>query len=49
MVMNGDRLHRPRVHIDIPNLERQVVPRQDVPPVMTEFDVRDRGNDLGEE
>ena len=49
MVMNRDRLHRPRVHVDVPDLERQVVPRQDIPPVMAELDVRDRRNDLGEE
>ena len=49
MVMDRNRFHRPRVHIDIPNLEGEVVPRQDVPPVVTELDVRDRRNDLGKE
>ena len=49
MIMDGDRLHWPRVHVDIPDLEGQVVPRQDVSPVVTELDVGYRRNDLGKE
>jgi len=49
MIMNGDRLHRPRVHVDVPDLERQVVSRQDIPSIMAELDVRYRRNDLGKE
>ena len=49
MVMNRYSFHGLRVHINVPNLEGQVVPGKDVPPVMTEFDVRDRGDDLGKE
>lgn len=41
MIVNRDSFHRPRVHIDVPNLERQVVPREDVPSIVTELDVRD--------
>lgn len=39
MVVDGNRLHRSRVHIDVPDLEGQVVSGQDVPPVVTELDV----------
>jgi len=49
MIVDGNCLHRPRVHVDIPDLEREVVPRQDVPPVVTELDVRYRRDDLGKE
>ena len=49
MIMNRDRLHRPRVHVDVPDLERQIISREDVPPVVTELDVRDRRDDLGKE
>lgn len=49
MIVDRNRFHRPRVHIDVPNLERQIVPRKDIPPIVAELDVRDRRNDLRKE
>lgn len=49
MIMYRDRLDRSRLHVDIPDLEVEVVPREDVPPIATELDVRDRRDDLREE
>lgn len=49
VVVDRDRLDRLAVHVDVPDLEREVVAREDVPPVVAELDVRDRRDDLGEE
>ena len=49
MIMYRDRLHGPIFHVDVPDLERQIVPREDVSTVVAELDIRDRGYDFGEE
>lgn len=49
VVVNGDRLDRARIHVDVPNLERQVVTREDIAPVVGELDVRDGRDNLGKE
>ena len=41
MIVNVDRLDWLVLHCDIPNLERQVIARQDVSAVFGEFDVGD--------
>lgn len=37
------------LHIHIPDLKRQIVPAQDIPTISTEFDIRNRRDDLAEE
>lgn len=49
MVVHIDRLDRFVLHIDVPNSQCQVVPRQDVSTVLGEFDIGDGRDDLGEE
>jgi hypothetical protein len=49
MVVYGNSLDGSRLHIDVPDLQRQIVPRQDVSAVMAELDVGYRGNDFGKE
>lgn len=49
MIMNVDSLDWFVLHGDIPNLERQVITRQDVSTVFGEFDIRDGRDDFGEE
>jgi hypothetical protein len=49
MIVNGDRLHWPRFHIDVPNLQREVVTREDVSSITTEFHVRNGRDNLREE
>ena len=49
MVVDRDSLQWTVLHVDVPDLEIQVVARQDVPPVSTELDIRDGRDDLGEE
>lgn len=47
--MDRNGLHRTRLHINVPDLKGEIVARQDIPPVMTELDIRYRRYDLGEE
>ena len=49
VVVYRNGLDRFRLHVDVPDLQGQVVARQDVPPVVAELDVRDRRDDFGEE
>jgi len=49
MLMDGDCLYWLLVHVDIPDLDSQVVARQDVPAIVGEADVRDGGDDFREE
>ena len=44
--MNLDGLYRSAVHVDIPDLERQIVSGEDVPAILAEFDVGNRRNDF---
>ena len=39
MIMNGDRPDGPRFHVDVPDLQRQVISREDVASIMTELDI----------
>lgn len=34
------------IHIDIPDLQSEVVARKDVPAIVAKLDIRDRGNYL---
>jgi len=47
--MDVDGPERLPVHVDVPHLERQVVAREDVPPVVAKPHIRDGRDDLGEE
>jgi len=49
MIMNVDSLHRSTIHVHIPDLEAQVITRQDVPPVSAELDVGNRRDNLRKE
>eukprot|EP01085_Mycamoeba_gemmipara_P000144 Mycagemm_TRINITY_DN9885_c0_g2::TRINITY_DN9885_c0_g2_i1::g.144::m.144 type:complete len:232 gc:universal TRINITY_DN9885_c0_g2_i1:1157-462(-) len=49
VVVDGDHLHGLALHVHVPHLQRQVVARDDVASVAAKLDVRDRGDDLGEE
>lgn len=49
MLMDWDRLDGLPLHVDIPDLDRQVVPGEDVAAVMGEADVGDGGYDFREE
>ena len=49
MVVYRNGLDWFRLHVDVPDLQRQIVSREDVPSIMTELDVRDRRDDFGEE
>ena len=49
MFMNVDLLHGSLLITDIPNLECQVISGEDVVAVFRELDVRDGGDDFGEE
>jgi len=49
VVVNLDRPDRSRVHVDVPDLEREIIPREHVSPVVAELDVRYGGDDFGEE
>jgi hypothetical protein len=49
VVMDANGLHWTGVHIDVPDLQRKVVAREDVSTVLAEPDVRDRRNNLREE
>ena len=42
-------LDGPGLHVQIPDLHRQVVAGHQVAPAVAELDVRDGGDDLGEE
>ena len=41
VVVDWNRLERSVLHVDVPDLQVEVVARQDVPAVMTELDIRD--------
>ena len=47
--MNVDRLDRLILHGDVPDLQSEVVSGQDIPPISGELDIRDGGDDFGEE
>lgn len=47
--MHVDRLDRLVLHVDVPDAQRQVVARQEVPTVFGELDVRHGRDDLAEE
>jgi len=49
VLVNLDGLHRLALHVDVPQLEGEVVTRENVTAVSTELTVADGGNDLGEE
>lgn len=49
MIVHVDRLHRLRLHVDVPDPQREVVAREDVATVLGELDVGNGGDDLGEE
>jgi hypothetical protein len=46
--VHAERLHRRALHVDVPQLERQVVAAQNVPPGAVELDVTDGRDDLTE-
>jgi hypothetical protein len=47
--MNINGLYRLVIHVDIPNLQCQVISRKDISTIMTKVDIRDRRDDLGKE
>ena len=49
MIVNVDGFHRLAVHVDVPYLKRQIVSGQYVSPILREFDVGDRRDNLREE
>ena len=49
VIVNLDSPDRSRVHVDVPDLEREIVSREHVSPVVAELDVRYRGDNFGEE
>ena len=49
VLVDVDSLYRFVFHGDIPDFEGKIVARQDIPPVLGEFDVGNGGNDLGKE
>ena len=49
VLMDGNGLHRLSLHINIPDLDGEVVAGEDVAAVMAEADVRDGGDDFREE
>ena len=48
MIMYGDGLDRPSLHIDIPNLKRQVVSGKDVSSIVAKLDIRNTRDYLRE-
>jgi hypothetical protein len=49
VLMDGNGLHGLSLHVDIPDLDGEVVSGKDVTTVVAEADVGDGRNDLGEE
>lgn len=49
MFVDVEGCHWGILSIDVPEFHGHVVTREDVPPIGTESDVRDAGDDLGEE
>ena len=49
MIVDVDRLDRPRLHVDVPDSQREVIPGKNISTILGEFDVRDGGDDFGEE
>ena len=49
MVVDGDGFQWPVLHVDVPDLQVEVVARQDVSSIMAELDIRDGRDDLREE
>ena len=49
VIVNLDRPNRSRVHVDVPDLEREIIPREHVSPILAELDVRYGGDNFGEE
>lgn len=49
VLMDGNGLHRLSLHINIPDLDGEVVAGEDVAAVVAEADVRDGGDDFREE
>lgn len=46
MIVNVDRLDWSALHVDIPDLERQVIARENIASILAEFHIRDRRNDF---
>lgn len=49
MFVDRNGLHGLPLHVDIPDLNRQIISGNDVSTVIREADIGDRGNDFGEE
>lgn len=49
MVVNRNGLQWPVLHVDVPDLQIEVVARQDVSSIVAELDIRDGRDDFGEE
>lgn len=49
MIVNVDSLHGSTIHVHVPDLEAQVITRQNVPPVSAELDVGNRRDNLRKE
>ena len=49
VIVNLDCPDRSRVHVDVPDLEREIISREHVSPVVAELDVRYGGDNFGEE
>lgn len=43
------RLDRPRLHVQVPDLDREIIPGEHVPAAVAELHVGHRGDDFGEE
>lgn len=42
-------LYGPRLHVQVPDFDREIIPGEHVPATVAELHVRHRGDDLGEE
>ena len=49
MIVDLDGADGVTIHVDIPELEGEIIARKDVASIRREFDIRDGGDDLGEE
>jgi hypothetical protein len=49
VVVDVNGLHGLALHIDVPNLQRHIISRENEAPISAEPDIRDGGYDLGEE
>lgn len=46
MIVDVDCLHRSALHVDIPHFQGEIVTRKNVAPILAEFDIRNRRDDL---